>query len=119
MTKVTKTANTLDEGIQIMIEGAKEDYKTWSSYSKDGISSYSQKQLDDWNNLMKVSKGKKYIKVIRENSVFAFIVQEDFKHFKKGDVLKPASYQAPALNQPRGNVLSGNYEIRWTGPMYL
>ena len=29
MTKITKTANTLDEGVQIMIEGAKEDYKRW------------------------------------------------------------------------------------------
>ena len=39
--------------------------------------------------------------------------------FKKGDVLKPASWAAPALNQPRGNVLEGNYPIQWTGPLYL
>jgi len=45
--------------------------------------------------------------------------KEDFKHFKKGDVLKPASWAAPALNQPRGNVLKGNYPIQWTGPLYL
>ena len=25
----------------------------------------------------------------------------------------------PALNQPRGNVLTGNYPIQWTGPLYL
>ena len=62
---------------------------------------------------------KKYIKIVRENGVFAFIVKEDFKHFKKGDILKPAGYNAPALNQPRGNVLSGNYAIQWTGPLYL
>ena len=42
-----------------------------------------------------------------------------FKHFKKGDILKAAGYNAPALNQPRGNVLTGNYNIRWTGPLYL
>jgi hypothetical protein len=119
MTKVTKTANTLDEGVKNMIDSAKEDYKFWSSKSKDGISTYSQNQLDNWDNLIKISKGKKYIKVVRENCVFAFIVKEDFKHFRKGDILKPAGFQAPALNQPRGNVLSGNYEIRWTGPMYL
>ena len=118
MTKITKTANTLDEGVQIMIEGAKEDYKRWSSKS-ESISPYHQEQLDKWNEMTKITKGKKYIKIVHDNSVFAFVVQEDFKHFKKGDVLKPASYQAPALNKPRGNVLSGNYDIRLTGPMYL
>ena len=41
------------------------------------------------------------------------------KHFKEGDVLKAASWKAPALNQPRGNVLQGNYPIQWTGPLYL
>jgi hypothetical protein len=39
--------------------------------------------------------------------------------FKKGDVLKAASWAAPALNQPRGNVLEGNYPMQWTGPLYL
>ena len=51
--------------------------------------------------------------------MFCFIVKEDFKHFKKGDILKAAGYNAPALNQPRGNVLTGNYPIQWTGPLYL
>ena len=32
---------------------------------------------------------------------------------------QPASYNRPALNQPRGNVLDGNYFIAWTGPLYL
>ena len=43
----------------------------------------------------------------------------DFKHFKKGDILKAAGYNAPALNSARGNILSGNYAIQWTGPLYL
>ena len=53
------------------------------------------------------------------SGVFCFIAKEDFKHFKKGDILKAAGYNAPALNSARGNVLSGNYAIQWTGPLYL
>ena len=50
---------------------------------------------------------------------FLNIVKKDFKHFKSGDVLKPAGWAAPALNSPRGNVLKGNYPMQWTGPLYL
>ena len=41
------------------------------------------------------------------------------KKINASDVLKPAGWAAPALNQPRGNVLEGNYPIQWTGPLYL
>ena len=63
--------------------------------------------------------GKKYIKIVQDTGVFCFIVKEDFKHFKKGDILKAAGYNAPALNSARGNVLTGNYPIQWTGPLYI
>ena len=67
----------------------------------------------------KIKEGQKYIKIVQDTGVFAFVCKTDFKHFKKGDILKAAGYNAPALNQPRGNVLTGNYAIRWTGPLYL
>ena len=60
-----------------------------------------------WKYLKTYRNKSKYFKVIKENSVFAFIVKEDFKHFKKGDVLKPAGWKTPALNSARGNVLNG------------
>ena len=119
MTIVNQTAKTLDEGIKNLMAGAKADYVKWSTLGGKELTGYSKEQVDKWDSLIKVSQGKKYIKVVRENGVFAFIVKEDFKHFKKGDILKPAGYNAPALNQPRGNVLSGNYMIQWTGPLYL
>lgn len=119
MTLVKNTAETLDEGIKNLMNGAKQDYHRWSSSGKEEMGSYSKEQLDKWDDSIKVKEGQKYIKIVRDNSVFAFICKTDFKHFKIGDILKPAGYNAPALNQPRGNVLKGNYPIQWTGPLYL
>jgi hypothetical protein len=62
--------------------------------------------------------GSKYIKVIRKDnqtSVHSFIVNTDKdKKFKYGDILKAASWNAPARNFARGNVF-GKYKVRWVG----
>ena len=120
MIKVEKTAKTLDEGIKNLMAGAKLDYERMSTSNfKKELTGYSKEQVDNWDKKTKISQGKKYIKVVQDTGVFCFIVKEDFKHFKKGDILKAAGYNAPALNSARGNVLSGNYAIQWTGPLYL
>ena len=119
MTIVNQTAKTLDEGIKNLMAGAKADYVKWSTLGGKELTGYSKEQVDGWDNKTSVRPGKKYIKVVQENGVFCFIVKEDFKHFKKGDILKAAGYNAPALNSARGNVLTGNYAIQWTGPLYL
>ena len=120
MIKVEKTAKTLDEGIKNLDEGAKLDYERMSTRNgQTELTGYSKEQVDTWDNKTKVMPGKKYIKIVQDTGVFCFIVKEDFKHFKKGDILKAAGYNAPALNSARGNVLSGNYAIQWTGPLYL
>jgi hypothetical protein len=65
------------------------------------------------------SEGKSYIKVIigPQRSVHSFIVKEDGPMFKRGDILKAASWAAPAKNFARGTVLdTGSYSnISWTG----
>ena len=119
MTIVNQTATTLDEGIKNLMAGAKADYVKWSTSGGKELSGYSKEQVEQWDNKTKIKEGKKYIKIVQDTGVFCFIVKEDFKHFKKGDVLKAAGYKAPALNSARGNVLAGNYPIRWTGPLYL
>ena len=119
MIKVEKTANTLDEGIKNLIAGAKQDYVRYSTLGGKELTGYCKEQVDNWDNKTKVSQGKKYIKVVHDTGVFCFIAKEDFKHFKKGDILKAAGWNAPALNSPRVNVLTGNYPIQWTGPLYL
>ena len=120
MIKVEKSANTLDEGIKNLMAGAKLDYERMStSNGTKALTGYSKEQVELWDNKTKISQGKKYIKIVQDTGVFCFIAKEDFKHFKKGDILKAAGYNAPALNSARGNVLSGNYAIQWTGPLYM
>ena len=119
MIKVEKTAKTLEDGIKNLMAGAKADYVRMSTSGGRELTGYSKEQVDNWDNKTKVSQGKKYIKIVQDTGVFCFIAKEDFKHFKKGDILKAAGYNAPALNSPRGNVLKGNYPIQWTGPLYL
>lgn len=119
MSLVTKNATSLDEGVKNMMNGAKEDYISWTTDKDGNVSTYSQEQIKNWDNMVRVTQGKKYMKVVKENGVFAFIVKEDFKHFKKGDILKAAGFNAPALNKAIGNVLDGNYHVRWTGPLYM
>jgi aspartyl aminopeptidase len=120
MITVNKTANNIVEGIANMMAGAKEDYKQMStSYGKKELTGYSKEQVDNWDNKTKVKFGKKYVKIVQDTGVFAFVIKEDSGRFKKGDILKAAGYNAPALNSARGNVLTGNYPIQWTGPLYM
>ena len=103
-------AQNIKDGIQNLINASIEDYNSGTKL---------ESMKEEFANSWVVKEGPKYIKIIRQNAVHAFIVKEDFKHFVKGDVLKPAGWAKPTLNAPRGNVLKGNYPMCWTGPLYL
>ena len=119
MITVNKTADNLNDGIVNMMTCAKDDYIRMSTSGGKELTGYSKEQVDNWDNKTKVSMGKKYIKIVQDTGVFAFVMKEDSGHLKKGDVLKAAGYNKPALNSARGNVLNGNYHIQWTGPLYM
>ena len=70
--------------------------------------------------------GAKFIKVIvghtgdSQRSSHSFIVLGDYKGakntFKHGDILKSASWKAPAKNFSRGNIMENSYgSISWAG----
>ena len=114
MTRQAKSADTLEKGISYMIEAMQEDYQAWSGDAKNHW------QTIDYCDGFTVGTGRKYARVSNRNSVKAFVVLTDTdKKFQRGDILKPASWKAPARNSARGNVLSGGYAINWTGPLYL
>ena len=119
MITVDKKADNLKDGIVNMMNGAKDDYIKMSTMGGKELTGYSKEQVDNWDNKTRVSEGKKYIKIVQDTGVFAFVMKEDSGHLKKGDILKAAGYNKPALNSARGNVLNGNYHIQWTGPLYM
>ena len=119
MTTVTKTAENLYDGIANMMAGAKEDYIKMSTVGGKELSGYSKEQVDGWDDKIKVKAGQKYIKIVHDTGVFAFVNIHDNAKFKKGDIFKAAGYNKPALNSARGNVLEGNYYIQWQGPLYM
>lgn len=76
--------------------------------------------VDDFRKGFDIEVGRKYIKILNKGAAWAFIVKADDDKFKAGDVLKPASYAAPARNAARGNVIDKHFPaLRWTGPAYL
>jgi hypothetical protein len=65
-------------------------------------------------------KGNNYIKIVREGSVWGFVsmVDNSKKGEKVGDLLKAASWKAPA-KIPRGNIFDGTAKYSVHGPEYL
>ena len=110
---VKNSSNSVLSGLSKMKSAMIEDYNHFMPNNKGMCDEYAEK--------LSISYGKIYIKVFVEgNGVKAFFVgTENDKKFKKGDILKPAGWAAPARNAARGNILDGGYAINWTGACYL
>ena len=108
--------------IQTLIQKCKTDYIKFATASGRGTpepDSYFGKTLANFEDSFTIKQGKKYIKIIRDNGVWGFIVNTDNDtKFKRGDILKAAGWNAPARNAARGNIFE-EYSVAWTGPHYL
>ena len=119
----------LDGAVAKLFDVIADDYGDWilqlrlkfREQTSDKVDIQRTNIKSEFKSKLSVAKGKKYWKIIADNSCWGFIVAtSDDKLFKKGDILKSAGWSKPARNAPRGNVLDGNFTgIRWTGPAYL
>ena len=99
-----------DEALNLLVENIHQDYIKWTNGPPLRLTPIT------------VKSGRKFIKIIRDNSVWGFVAKSDGTHkgvpMKMGDVLKAASWNAPAKHT-RGNIFDDNQDyFRWTGPNY-
>ena len=113
----------LVEGLDALLDHMRSEYKSWSDLScrYDGDSEDRRSIRDDMYREFAASAsyrmGKKYVKIVANNSVSAFVVAcDDDKKFEFGDILKPAGWKTPARNFRRGNVLDRSFDrVSWSG----
>jgi hypothetical protein len=117
--------SALCNGVDELMELAKEDYKAWSDLGSryDGDTDSRRRIKEDmiarYNSEISYYAGSKYMKVVTGSSVWGFVVKvHNDKKFRFGDILKAAGWATPARNFARGNVLDGDFRgVRWTGAM--
>ena len=107
--------------IKTLVGKIKADYVKFATANGDKeLTGWFAEQVANFEKDTIITSGRKYIKIVRDNCVWGFIVKEDFKHFIKGDILKPAGFNAPTLNRARGNIFAlDNLSVKWTGANYL
>ena len=106
------TKKVYDKAVDSLLEGIDTDYDNWSNGAKF------YRTID-----MSIKSGRKFDKVVRDNSVWGFVAKTDGMlkgiPYRVGDVFKPAGWKAPAKHV-RGSIFSNSTDwYSWTGPNYL
>ena len=117
-----------DTAIEVLLEAIRTDYRDFTDrgaiakmHRSNGDGEFcniNREMIGEFEDALSVKRGSKYTKIIKGGSVWGFIVNADNGRFRAGDILKAASWAAPAINAARGNIFDG-YRIEWTGPAYL
>lgn len=114
-----------DAAIEVLLDAIRTDYREYTERSaiargRNGgeLDKINLEMIQEFEENLSVKAGSKYVKIVKSGSVWGFIVKADNGKFRAGDILKAASWAAPATNAARGNIFDG-YSIAWTGPHYL
>ena len=99
-----------------------QSYNDWSAPKPGEDTTIRDGMLKEFAEGLTHKAGRNYVKIITsrhggQSHVHTFIVLKPTKGFEIGDVLKAASWNAPATNFKRGNVfeLESLPGITWTG----
>ena len=109
----TKNGLSFDDAMDNLLAEIQVNYNKW------GASSGIDKTLD-----LSLKVGRKFIKVVNGTSVWGFVAKVDGVHkgvpMLKGDILKAATWSAPAKHS-RGSIFDSEMHksFSWTGPNYL
>ena len=90
--------------------------------NKERLDHYTKADMVNQYSELTVEIGNKYIRLWQGNGCWGFIsrVEGDLKGapIKKGDLLKPATWKAPAKHA-RGNIIDGTAQYGVYGPDYI
>ena len=111
----------MNEAIEKLKKAIIADYTLWNS-RMDSDDDYKASRIAQFEEELIVEEARKYIKVFTRSggTIWGFIMKEDDNKFKKGDLLKAASWSAPATNKARASIFDDTVNnVSWTGPGYL
>jgi len=106
----------MEQALEKLLDSIAADYhsrtkRSWegNGYDMDGF----EHRISKFRHGLDVKIGRKFIKILSGGSVWGFVNLTHDK-FEKGDILKAAGYNAPALNFARGNIFE-DYNVSWPG----
>lgn len=123
LTDMSTVTNFLDEMENETSNSPETKFEQWLAEVNEERKKYWDSNYDYREYLpLTYKKGRKYIKIIDDRSVWGFVSMEngDVKGspVKKGDLLKAANYNSPAKHA-RGNIFEGTAKYSFWGPEYL
>ena len=123
----TKNREMYNKAVDNLLVGIGNDYDRWSNPNRDGVDEQmkliKEASAVRFKKTLYVKPGRKFDKVIHDNSVWGFVAKTDgllkgIPYFV-GDVFKAASWASPAKHV-RGSIFATEQNwFAWTGPNYL